>query len=297
MFECRAPQSQQEFEQYYHLRWQILRKPLNQVKGSEKDELETQAVHRAIFDIQGNVIAVARLHYCGCLAAQIRYMAVDGQYQGKGLGQQLITELEQHAGNLGIVKVTLKAREKAVNFYEKLSYENLGLSHVLFNQIKHFAMEKHLPSNSSHLNQAAMTLQETWHKTIPLSKAMNITIGYYDQETLITTCDEAFNKNLHNTMFAGSVYTLATLTGWGWVYLLMQQQNICGDIVLADGNIRYHAPVEGVAFAKTSFSLCDGGFESYQVKKKAKLKVEVIVMCGEQVAATFKGLYFVLLKE
>ena len=158
-------------------------------------------------------------------------------------------------------------------------------------------MEKVLLPNRLHLIDQSVALQNTWHQTIPLSKAMNIAIGYYDQTNLVTTCDEAFNKNLHNTMFAGSIYTLATLTGWGWVYLLMQQQNITGDIVLADGNIRYHAPVEGIAFAQTSTSLYTGGFENYQAKKKAKLQIEVRVMSGEKLAATFKGLYFVLLKE
>ena len=157
-------------------------------------------------------------------------------------------------------------------------------------------MKKELTESDSHLNTLSTDLQNVWHNTIPLSKAMNITIGYYDRQKLVTSCDLAFNKNLHNTMFAGSVYTLATLTGWGWVYLLIQQEKIAGDIVLADANIRYHAPIEGIAFAETEYSLNSGDCEKLRLNEKAKFTIEVIVKNGDKVAATFKGLYFVIPK-
>ena len=296
MFQCRTPKNQQEFDQYYFLRWKILREPLNKDLGSEQDELESQAIHRATFDEQGNVIAVARLHYTELLGAQIRYMAVAENYQGKGLGQQIISALERHAISLGIKNITLKSREVAVSFYENIGYQNLGFSHLLHNQIKHFSMEKKLSRSDFHLKKLSTELVGMWHKTIPLSKAMNIAIGYYDRERLVVSCDVAFNKNLHNTMFAGSVYTLATLTGWGWVYLLLQQEKIAGDIVLADANIRYHAPIEGVAFAETDCSLNTDDFDRLRLNQKAKFTIEVNIKNGDKVAATFKGLYFVLPK-
>lgn len=294
MFECRAPKSQQEFEQYYHLRWKILREPLQQNQGSEKDDLENQAIHRAIFDEQGSIVAVARLHFSSPTLGQIRYMAVADNCQGKGLGQQLVNTLEQFAISLGVNTISLKARENAVVFYEKLGYKNIGFSHLLFERIKHFNFEKKLNVNHAHLAHLSTALQNTWHSTIPMSKAMNMSIGYYDQQNLVTTCDEIFNKNIHNTMFAGSIYTLATLTGWGWVHLLLQQKNLQGNIVLADANIRYHAPIEGVAFAETGTTLCEGSVDELVLKNKVKLQVEVKVCCGEKIAATFKGLYFVL---
>ena len=68
MFECRTPKSQQEFDQYYHLRWKILRKPLDQIQGSEKDELEGQSVHRAIFDVKGMLLPLLDFILVECLA-------------------------------------------------------------------------------------------------------------------------------------------------------------------------------------------------------------------------------------
>ena len=44
----REPNSPKEWEEYYQLRWQILRAPLQLDKGSEKDDLEGSSIHRAI---------------------------------------------------------------------------------------------------------------------------------------------------------------------------------------------------------------------------------------------------------
>jgi thioesterase domain-containing protein len=157
-------------------------------------------------------------------------------------------------------------------------------------------MEKKLQTHYLHNNSLSIALQDIWDNTIPMSKAMGVTIGYYDQQKLVVTCDEVFNKNLHNTMFAGSLYTLATLTGWGWVHLLIQQHNLKGNIVLADAKIRYHSPVAGVAFAKTGELHTTGCVDDLLSQNKIKSPVEVQVFRGENVAATFNGLYFLLSK-
>ena len=37
MYHLRVPQTAEELEQYYQFRWEMLRKPLHQPKGSERD--------------------------------------------------------------------------------------------------------------------------------------------------------------------------------------------------------------------------------------------------------------------
>ena len=80
------------------------------------------------------------------------------------------------------------------------------------------------------------------------------------------------------------------------MHLLIQQKGLEGNIVLADANIRYHSPVEGIAFAKTGLLQSSGSLDDLNNRNKVKLHVEVQVMSGEKVAATFKGIYFVLPK-
>jgi len=300
---CKAPQNIDEYEAYYQFRWEMLRKSLGQPLGSEQDDLEQQSFHRMIFDNNKQILAIARLHQVNQYQAQIRYMAVDQNSQGQGLGRQIIAAIEELAKQLGIKEVTLNARETAIVFYQKCAYENQGFSHLLFDEIKHFKLKKSLTPPSDHQNELADELQNIWHKTIPLSKAMNIEISYYNGHFLQTSCDLIFNKNLHNTMFAGSIYTLATLTGWAWVHMQLrhfQKNNTCvGDIVLADASIRYKAPLKGVARAFTSLNdvnneqeKCD--LHRLAIGKKAHFEINVNIACGDNIVANFKGLYVII---
>lgn len=297
MITCRAPKTKKEFEQYYYLRWLILRSPWDKERGSELDNLEDQAIHRAIFDQKGNAIAVGRLHFTNENQAQIRYMAVADTAQGSGMGKCLLDSLEAEAQKRGATLIELNAREVALAFYLKSGYQNMGKAHLLYGDIQHYAMTKKLSVLLTHRSKQAKNLMDVWHKTIPLSKAMNINIGYYDGLELVTHCDPMFNKNLHNTMFAGSIYTLATLTGWGWVYLLLQNSHCHGDIVLAEGNIKYLAPINGVSCAKTEQLLVDGSTEHLVENGKAKMTISVNVYSGDTVAAKFIGKYVVINKE
>ena len=291
---CRAPKNEQELQQYFQLRWQILRQPWQQLIGSEQDEHEQQAIHRCIFDQEHQIIAVGRLHKTDQYHAHIRYMAVSTHMQGQGLGEQLLLSLELEATKQGVKQVFLNARESATSFYQRLGYQQGEFSHLLYDDIKHFSMSKTLKLSDKINVDAVQELKNTWHQTIPASKAMGIDITHYDGTSLVATCDLLFNKNLHNTMFAGSIYTLATLTGWGWVHMQLVEKQLQGSIVLADANIRYHSPLKGSAHAMTEESLCQGELNILSINKKAKLKVTVNVYCGDVITATFSGLYFVI---
>ena len=247
-----------------------------------------------IIDNEDNVIAVGRLEKSSQFTGQIRFMAVSPEVQGLGLGRQIIAALEQQAKILGITELTLNARENALSFYQKLGYISNGFSHLLFGEIKHFTMRKVLSHDESHQVNEALALQNIWHQTIPLSRAMNIHISYYDGKQLLTHCDGDFNKNLHNTMFAGSIYTLATLTGWGWVYLQLQQLQLKGDIVLAKADIEYHAPIKGIGYAKVNIESVEGDFMRLNQGRNARIKLVAYLYNGDDIAATFTGSYAVL---
>lgn len=291
---CRSPKTAEEFEQYYQLRWQVLRQPWGQALGSERDSLEQESFHRMIIDENNKVLAVGRLEKTCQFNGKIRFMAVCQSAQGQGLGRQIVEALEQQAQLLGIIDLNLNARENALVFYQKLGYVSQGFSHLLFDEIKHFTMSKQLPHNEKHQQDAASALQKIWHETIPVSKAMNIQISHYDGEKLITHCDAGFNKNLHNTMFAGSIYTLATLSGWGWVYLKLQKLQLKGDIVLAKADIEYHAPIKGLGYAKVSVDSVEGDFNRLNQGRNARINLTTHLYSGDNIAATFIGSYAVL---
>jgi predicted GNAT family N-acyltransferase len=138
------PQTPEEFEKYYDLRWRILRAPWDQPRGSEKDEKEDGAIHVMVYEKDKIPVGVGRVHFNSAEEAQVRYMAVEEDQQGKGIGAIILKELERSAAQKGAKIIMLNARDNAVTFYEKYGYEVVKKSHTLFDSIPHFEMRKEL---------------------------------------------------------------------------------------------------------------------------------------------------------
>ena len=142
------PNSSAEFEQYYNLRYEVLRKPWLQPKGSEKDDGDKSSIHRMIIDeSNGKAVAVGRLQFNTNEEAQIRYMAVSDNYQLKGYGNIIVKTLEDIALNKGIRNIILQARENALKFYWKNGYEIIEKSYLLFDEIQHWLMVKKITTD------------------------------------------------------------------------------------------------------------------------------------------------------
>ncbi|TMP13409.1 YiiD C-terminal domain-containing protein, partial [Pseudoalteromonas sp. S2893] len=77
-------------------------------------------------------------------------------------------------------------------------------------------------------------LQNIWLESIPISDAMGLTVESYTEWQFTTRADLDGNLNLHNTMFAGSIYSLATITGCGATYLALKEAGRDGLNVVAD---------------------------------------------------------------
>ena len=140
----KKPQSQVEFESYYNLRFEVLRKSWGQAKGSEKDQEEDIAEHAMIWDDKLGAIAVGRLQKIDSSTGQIRFMAVHPDFQSKGLGKKVLNFIEEKAREMKIEKIILQARENAIPFYNANGYLLVGKSHLLFGSIQHYKMIKNL---------------------------------------------------------------------------------------------------------------------------------------------------------
>lgn len=137
----RQPKTKKEIDLMYDLRWRILRKPWNQPKGSEKDDKESIAIH-LIALINNKIIGTVRYHKINEKVGQIRYLAVDENYQKKGVGRNLMEAVQLIAQNLSTKYLILNSRESAFKFFEKLGYKLMGEGPLLFGEIKHFKMMK-----------------------------------------------------------------------------------------------------------------------------------------------------------
>lgn len=124
------------------LRWEVLRAPWNQPKGSEKDAQDSEAIHTIGVLKSGDVVAAGRLQINSDTEGQIRYMCVAPAFQGQGLGKQVLNFLEFEAQRLGLSKITLNARANAVAFYARAGYGIVGEGPLLFEVIPHKIMTK-----------------------------------------------------------------------------------------------------------------------------------------------------------
>lgn len=136
------PTTNDQWEQYYTIRYEVLRKPWNQPLSTTKDDTEGLSQHFLVVDENGNFVAAGRLQFNSTVEAQIRSMAVTKENQGKKIGSLLVNFLEKKAREKGIQKIILDARENAIEFYKANGYEVYEKSYLLFNTIQHYKMSK-----------------------------------------------------------------------------------------------------------------------------------------------------------
>jgi len=139
-----SPQNETEWEQYYHLRWLVLRKDWGQPVGSERDKYEADAFHIMAQCEKNLVVGVGRIHYASKNSAQIRYMAIQKDQQKKGIGTLILKALEQHAVSQNFSKISLNARNDFTDFYSRMGYQAVSPGETLFGIIHHTKMQKHI---------------------------------------------------------------------------------------------------------------------------------------------------------
>lgn len=141
--EIRSPQTNKEWDEYYDLRFRVLREPLGKERGSERNEGDETGIHFALFD-NNRILGIARLDKVDQKTSQVRFVAVETTIQGSGLGKKLMIKVETEARNIGYSKMILHARDYALPFYEKLEYQLIGPSYKLFDVLQHYEMHKNL---------------------------------------------------------------------------------------------------------------------------------------------------------
>ena len=144
-YSIKSPENVEEWDSYLLFRWEILRKPLGMSKDSLTDSIEDESFHLMGIDEEKNVIASGRVHFNSENEAQIRYMAVDKNFKRKGVGTEIVKELEKYALSKGKVSMILNARENAISFYLSLGYEEVG-PYQSDTGIPHKTMKKRLVS-------------------------------------------------------------------------------------------------------------------------------------------------------
>ncbi|MDF2436140.1 MAG: acyltransferase [Bacteroidota bacterium] len=136
------PQTKEQFEAYYLVRFEVLRKPWGQPPGSEKDQQEDECIHLMAVNSSNEILGVCRLQFNSTEEAQLRFMGVRENTQGQGIGKMLISHAEKLALKNNAKILILQAREIAVPFYKRCGYTIEEKSFLMWGTIQHYLMKK-----------------------------------------------------------------------------------------------------------------------------------------------------------
>ncbi len=144
---------------------------------------------------------------------------------------------------------------------------------------------------------AAGRLQQKIRNAIPLSDAMQFSITSLDLDSIRVVAPLPPNVNIHGTGFAGSLYSLAVLTGWALCMHILEELELDADLVVGQAEIRYRAPVTGdIECACASDAARRAAFEQ-GVRERGRGKIVLDVSVGNPPHALLSAIYVAIANQ
>ena len=134
--------------------------------------------------------------------------------------------------------------------------------------------------------------EEFFHANIPLTRVMGVRVIAYDEREFVVIAPVALNYNHLHTAFGGSINAVATLAGYGLVW--MELRGIVAHVVIAESSIRFLQPVRQTIRAvckKPDARELAAFLETLRAKGKAKIALHVRVEEDGGRAAEFHGVF------
>lgn len=119
-----------QYVECVRLRDLVLRKPLGLSFTEDQLASEFNSIHIALVNIELEVIACLVVKPLSDQLAKIRQVAVDPDYQRKGLGKRMSLFAEQYLRNQGYQSIELSARTEAISFYQNQGYKTVGSTYT-----------------------------------------------------------------------------------------------------------------------------------------------------------------------
>ena len=138
---------------------------------------------------------------------------------------------------------------------------------------------------------AAAQLTQKIRDGIPVSAAMQFSIDRLDPSGILVSAPLEANINVHGTGFAGSIYSIAILTGWALCTHIIDEAGFDADLVVGKAEIAYRAPLETDLACRCDATeeARDAFVEGLRTRGKGRLALEIDV--GElpqaRLSATF----------
>ena len=139
-------------------------------------------------------------------------------------------------------------------------------------------------------------LQQVLRSEIPLTRHIGVSVDSYCDGELTISAPLENNINHKCTAFGGSLYSVAVLSGWGLVYLLLKEQGLAGHIVIQKSQVEYLLPVAETITATCAFK-SEGQVSKfvkiYRRKGLARITLQSRILSEGKLAVLFSGDYVV----
>jgi GNAT superfamily N-acetyltransferase len=145
------PKTDEEWETYHRLRYERLRKPLGLPPESVHDDpLEPSSIHRVVKFGDRIVAAVCWIVGMRTEGARRvpyvrwRHLAVDPEFEGRGVGRIGMRHVEQCARSIGAVELVGNPRIEHVPWFRRSGWVEVGEGVKLYDQVESLSMIKPL---------------------------------------------------------------------------------------------------------------------------------------------------------
>lgn len=126
---------------------------------------------------------------------------------------------------------------------------------------------------------------------------MGLRVTRLDDSSVEILAPLALNGNDKGTGFAGSLFTVAVLTGWSQAMLLLRDADLAGQVVISDTQVRYLKPATADFSAHSAVppgEILQPFYRHLEARGRARLPLSIEVMSGDDVVLRFEGQYAAL---
>jgi thioesterase domain-containing protein len=141
---------------------------------------------------------------------------------------------------------------------------------------------------------AARAVNAYLARHVPITRAMGIRMRSFDEGGVTMTAPLAPNINDKGIAFGGSLVSILALSGWALTDLLLREQGIDADVLIAAASAEYLAPVPGRIVARCprpAPAELEAFLAAYRLRRKARLRLAAAIETKAGAAVRFHATY------
>lgn len=140
--------------------------------------------------------------------------------------------------------------------------------------------------------QQLREIESFFHEKMPITQAMGVRVESYDGLQLTLTAPLSINHNHLGTAFGGSLSAMATLAGYGLIWLELRDR--AAHVVIRRSSMAFNRPVRGdirAACRRPEEAELASFKATLAQKGKARIQLEVAVVEDGVTAVEFQGTF------